>query len=280
MSELIKTYYKQAIASLSYWYWSLDPKRRHKVGWTLLIASILVLGGSLWGIGYGVYGVCVWTKVTVQGWFSDEVPETESGDTGFTNFPLYSGNNRHRQFECGELNRKRYVNCKRMFNDINDTQLAAARKLGIKPLESREEFERAKSRLIELRNTRYYKVDKMTHSVPYVVPDVSDFLTSLGERWTQYHGGNCRFVITSCLRTVDDIKKLRRSNVNSTKESCHRYATTIDIAYYRYDNLSKIHEGKLKDDLARALYDMREAGYCYVKYEDRQSCFHITVRPR
>ena len=272
-------YFKQVFDNLSQRYWSLDKKRRHRVGWTLVITALLVLGGSIWGIGYGIYSAGVWISDTVHGWFDDEEPAVVQ-DTDLSRLPSYSGGHRHRKFECGELNKKRAVQMTRMFNDLNDTQLIAARKLGIQPMDTRVELEKKKDKLVLLQNTRYYCIDPMSHSVPYLVPDAADFLTSLGERWTEYHGANCRFIITSCLRTAEDINKLRRRNVNSTKESCHRFGTTFDITYVRFDKHSTIYDGKLKEDLARALYDMREAGHCYVKYEAKQSCFHITVRPR
>lgn len=279
MKDLLKDYYKKAISALSQWYWSLESHRRHTVGWTLVIASVLILGGSIWGVGYGVYSACVWTKETVQGWFGDE-GDNVSPDGDLSRLPMYSGGHRHRKFECGELNKKRAIKMPRMFNDLNDTQLVAARQLGVTPMDSRAELEKKKDKLVQLQNTRYYCIDPMSHSVPYLVPDAADFLTSLGERWTEYHGTDCRFIITSCLRTAEDINKLRRRNVNSTKESCHRFGTTFDITYVRFDKHSNIYDGKLKEDLARALYDMREAGHCYVKYEAKQSCFHVTVRPR
>ena len=137
-----------------------------------------------------------------------------------------------------------------------------------------------RSRLVELKETRYYLVDPLTHSIPYLVPDAADFLTALGQLMQEYNGTHSRFIITSVLRTGSDVKSLSRSNPNASQNSCHSYGTTFDITYNRFDRKGITNDIRLKADLARALYDLRKAGHCYVKYEYKQACFHITVRPR
>ncbi len=275
----LKRWCKIAIKKIKNWYWSLEPKRRHIVGWTSLFVSVVLVGTAMWGVSMGV----IYIGGTVKDFFSgqseaqSDLPQEE---LAIINLDEYSGNNRHRQFKCGPLDKKRRILLHRAFNDLNDAQLIAARRLGIAPVSNRDELEKKKGKLIKLKDTRYYHIDQMFHSVPYLVPDAADFLTALGERWHEYHGTNSRFIITSCLRTEKDVKRLRRGNVNATKDSCHRYGTTFDITYVRFDRHGRVRDSKLKDDLARALLDMKEAGYCYVKYEYKQSCFHVTVRPR
>jgi len=261
------------------WYWSLEPKRRHRVGWASVIVASIVIGASLWGITMGVIHAGSWVKEIFAGQTKMR-SDLSDDELAIINLDEYSGSNRHRSFKCGPLDKKRKILLYKAFNDLNDAQLIAARRLGIAPIAKREDIDKKKSKLIHLKDTRYYKLDPMHHSLPYLVPDAADFLTALGERWQAYHGTNSRFIITSCLRTEKDIKRLRRGNVNATKDSCHRYGTTIDITYVRFDRHGRARDGKLKDDLARALLDMKEAGYCYVKYEYKQSCFHVTVRPR
>ncbi|MBQ0057568.1 MAG: hypothetical protein KBT20_07925 [Bacteroidales bacterium] len=265
------------------WYWSLSAGPRHIVGWSALIISLLLALLLIVGACTAVYRGGVWVCETVCEMFdgSSDVSDSsdpEQGRVASSNY--YSGNYRHRLFPCGELNKKRQINLNRAFNDLNDTHLTAARRLGIRPLASRDELSNVKDKLVHLSDTRFYKLDPMQQSVPYLVPDAADFLTALGQRWQEYHGTNSRYIITSCLRTESDVKSLKRRNVNATKDSAHRYGTTIDITYVRFDRRGRTHDGKLKADLARALRDMQEAGYCYVKYEFKQSCFHITVRPK
>lgn len=261
------------------WYWSLEPKRRHQVGWASLILSVMVIGTTMWGVTMGIIYAGNWVKdfFSGQSEMKVDIPEEE---LAIINLDEYSGSNRHRHFKCGALDKKRRILLYKAFNDLNDAQLVAARRLGVAPVATREDLEKRKGKLIHLKDTRYYHIDPMHHSAPYLVPDAADFLTALGERWQEYHGTNSRFIVTSCLRTEKDVKRLRRGNVNATKESCHRYGTTFDITYVRFDRHGRVRDGKLKEDLARALLDMKDAGHCYVKYEYRQSCFHVTVRPR
>ena len=276
----LKIWTKMLFRRIGAWYWNLPAKTRHRVGWTSVIVALCLTGLLLWGICRGVCAAGVWVHDTYAQWTTRDEALSSATEPAVINLDAYSGNNRHRSYKCGELNRKRRVNLHRDFKDLNDRQLIAARRLGISPIATRNDLEKKKSKLVLLKDTRYYCVDPMLHSMPYLVPDASDFLTALGARWQEYHGTDSRFIVTSCLRTEKDVKRLRRGNVNATKDSCHRYGTTFDITYVRFDRHGRVRDGKLKEDLARALLDMKEAGYCYVKYEYRQSCFHVTVRPR
>ena len=88
-------------------------------------------------------------------------------------------------------------------------------------------------------------------------------------------------VVTSVMRTDEDIRGLQRGNANSVTNSCHSYGTTIDITYNRFIPVgggepTRYDEG-LKKVLAEVLFDLRAMGRCYVKYEKRQACFHLTV---
>ena len=88
------------------------------------------------------------------------------------------------------------------------------------------------------------------------------------------------------LRTDKDVTKLRRVNSNASENSCHRFGTTFDICYncfYRVADENdkgerRIYDGRLKDILSEVLRDQRMMGTCYVRYESRQACFHITAR--
>ena len=54
----------------------------------------------------------------------------------------------------------------------------------------------------------------------------------------------------------------------------------FDITYARFSPVTQ-HETRqdtLKMILAEVLRDFRENKQCYVKYERKQGCFHITVR--
>ena len=82
------------------------------------------------------------------------------------------------------------------------------------------------------------------------------------------------------------MRKLRNYNRNATENSCHLYGTTFDICYNRYKTVSppdgeprrQVRNDSLKYVLSEVLNDLRKEGRCYVKYEVKQGCFHITVR--
>ena len=86
-------------------------------------------------------------------------------------------------------------------------------------------------------------------------------------------------MVTSVLRTKEDVEKLRRYNHNATENSCHLYGTTFDIAYNKYSPITRsVRDDTLKWVLSEVLKDLRKQGRCHIKYEKRQGCFHITVR--
>ena len=179
-----------------------------------------------------------------------------------------------------------YRNYPRIFNDLNDIQLVAARANGTPHTLTVEELEVGKYGLKRIETNELYKVDPLTHSAPYLVPKAKDFLDELGEAFQDslYNRGydrRHRFIVTSVYRTENHIKRLRRSgNVNASKNSCHQYGTTIDITYVRFDKPEEhcANDPKLLQLLMQTVYDMHQAGRCYVKYERKQSCLHITVR--
>lgn len=179
-----------------------------------------------------------------------------------------------------------YRNYPQIFNDLNDTQLVAARANGTPYTLTLEELEVGKYTLQHIETNKLYKVDPLTHSAPYLVSKAKDFLDDLGEAFQDslYNRGydrRHRFIVTSVYRTENHIKRLRRSgNVNASVNSCHQYGTTIDITYVRFDKPEeyRANDPKLQQLLMQTVYDMHRAGRCYVKYERKQSCLHITVR--
>lgn len=179
-----------------------------------------------------------------------------------------------------------YRNYPRIFNDLNDTQLIAARANGTERTLTIEELEVGAFGLQYIETNKLYKVDPLTHSAPYLVPKAKEFLDDLGEAFQDslYNRGydrRHRFIVTSVYRTQNHIKRLRRSgNVNASENSCHQYGTTIDITYMRFDKPTEhiANDMKLQQLLYQTVYDMHKAGRCYVKYERKQACLHITVR--
>ena len=174
------------------------------------------------------------------------------------------------------------------FNDLQSKQHEVASRIGLpRPPQDREDAARMRKSLVEIRTNENYIVDSLTHSVPYLIPSAKRELDAIGAEWADILSRNglphYRFYVTSVLRTQEDIKYLQRSgNINSVTQSCHCYGTTFDLAYMRYDKVTRthmyMHEDNLKLVLGQVLLNHQRAGKIYVKYEWKQSCFHITVR--
>ena len=162
------------------------------------------------------------------------------------------------------------------FPDLNDVQL--------------EEAHRRKSELVYIAGSPFYQVDRLRSSIPYLVPRAAVLLHDIGRNFfdslqvkdVPLH----RFIVTSVLRSEADVATLRGHNGNASENSCHRYGTTFDIAYNRYKTVEdpngpsrrRVRNDTLKWVLSEVLNDLRTAHRCYIKYEVKQGCFHITVR--
>ena len=176
------------------------------------------------------------------------------------------------------------------FPDLQDTHAKSAKQWGVKPVRNRIEAERRKDELVFIGSNPYYKIDHgMSSSIPYLVPRAAmvletiarNYLDSLHIKGIPMH----KILVSSVLRTEEDVERLRRINVNASPESCHRYGTTFDIPYNRYHTVSPPDESRravqndtLKWVLAEVLRDVRKNGLCHIKYEIKQGCFHITAR--
>jgi uncharacterized protein YcbK (DUF882 family) len=182
------------------------------------------------------------------------------------------------------------VSYKRSFGDLNDTHLAVAQKIGIKPLADRAEAEKMKGKLVHVTSGDHYTVDSLTHSIPYLIPQAQQLLDAIGRNFLdslENKGLNPnQILVTSVLRTQEDVARLRRRNGNASPNSAHAYATTFDISYRRFHKvedpdgrpMQDVSSDTLKLVLSEVLRDLRKADRCYVKYELKQGCFHITVR--
>ena len=175
-----------------------------------------------------------------------------------------------------------FRNYQRTFNDLNDKHLKAARQWGIQPVTSDELLEEQMGKLDKIGSCRYYQVDELTHSIPYLVPRAEKLLKTIGRNFQDSLSSkglsSRKIIVTSVLRTTGNVKKLRKKNVNASANSAHVYGTTFDVAYARYKGAEKEETDKLKSVLAEVLQDLRKQKKCYVRYEFKQGCFHITVR--
>lgn len=179
------------------------------------------------------------------------------------------------------------------FPDSQSVQILAAQKNGITPVKNRKEAEALVKRheLVNICHSPFYTIDDLTHSIPYLVPRAQHLLNTICLNFIdscQVKGLPIHLpIVTSVLRTADDVSNLQRGNKNATTNSCHCYGTTVDIAYNKFMPITGTYEPRaallrwnepMKQVLSEVLRDLREDGQCYVKYERKQGCFHLTCR--
>lgn len=190
--------------------------------------------------------------------------------------------------ERGELKKIWYDGSyNRDFNDLNEVHLTAAQKLGIEPVASRDEAQRASRDMVEVQTGDYFEMEKLKHSIPFLVPEAAELLEDIGKNFqdslAHLNAPVYKIKVTSVTRTVDDVKKLKKRNSNSSLNSAHQYGTTFDVSWVRYTKIDEkdtldIDKDRLKMVLATVLRDLRRADRCYIKHERKQGCFHITAR--
>lgn len=177
------------------------------------------------------------------------------------------------------------------FDDVNDTQIVAAQEFGIEPLKTRDEIDSVLiASLSTVETSNLFFVEKLTHSVPYLTNNASDLLNTIAENFQDKlrNKGLAQYqiIVTSLLRTEDDVRRLQRVNRNAVRKSCHMYGTTFDIAYNCFQQVDSLadFEGNvashkvLVNTLGETLKELRDNERCFIKYERRQPCFHITAR--
>lgn len=179
-------------------------------------------------------------------------------------------------------------NYNKAFGDLADLHLSAAIKNGVGPLVVRGDTALYEDELKRIpQELEVYRIDELKHSIPFLVPKASALLSDISVNFRDSLMRKkmpiYKLIITSVTRTDEDVKKLSRRNSNASENSAHRYGTTIDIAWTRFDKVDTtdtrvLDDGRLKAVLGQVLHDLRERDRCYVKHERKQACFHITVR--
>lgn len=182
------------------------------------------------------------------------------------------------------------ISYKRSFPDLNEKHLAVAKTIGIGSLKDRDEAEDMKEKLTHIIDNELYAVDSLTHSIPYLVPRASALLDTIGSNFldslTAKGLNPNKVIVTSVLRTQNDVKRLRRRNGNASANSAHCFGATFDVSWKRFKKvedkdgrpLQDVGSDTLKLVLSEVLRDLRQADKCYIKYELKQGCFHITAR--
>ena len=209
------------------------------------------------------------------------MPDTEQGGKPSIFFDKDGKEVKHRIFSVPHFGNT--------FPDQQDVQILAATKHGVKPVQNRLEAENSKGKLVYVGSNPFFYVDKLNNSIPYLVPRASVLLQDIGRAYfdsLQIKGIPLhKIIVTSILRTKDDVAKLRTRNGNATENSCHLYGTTFDICYNRYKQIQtreqprrQVQNDTLKWVFSEVRRDFRNKNRCYIKYEVNQGCFHITVK--
>jgi uncharacterized protein YcbK (DUF882 family) len=110
-------------------------------------------------------------------------------------------------------------------------------------------------------------------------------LNEIGEKFHQKlkntHLKKTKFIVTSLLRTVSSISRLRKRNRNAIKYSSHLHGTSFDISYDEFDNPKKLSNAEfeyLKEILAQSIFELRNEEKCWATHEKWQTCFHVVSR--
>lgn len=187
---------------------------------------------------------------------------------------------------CVKMDIQHLGNYAEVFNDSNYVHWEDAEKCGITPITETIHYWMNQSEMEKVVSCADFYVEELNYSVPYLVPGAARMLHEIGRRFNDSlqtrGGGDYRIKVTSVTRTPSTVARLRRVNKNSIDSSTHTLGTTIDISYARFvcDNPHTVARSaeQLKGLLAEVLFDMRREGWCWVKFERKQPCFHISYR--
>jgi hypothetical protein len=180
------------------------------------------------------------------------------------------------------------------FKDQNPVHLRFAKANGISPLGSGKSLNEKldelikKERLVKVNDTKYYTINKLTHSHPYLVPGAKKLLDQIGSRFqkklTNHQKETYLFKVTSLLRTKESQRRLSHSNGNASPQSAHLYGTTFDITYKSLakrtllGKTKSVYDGEAIRLLSEAIRELQKERRLVVVTEKNEACFHITMR--
>jgi hypothetical protein len=140
--------------------------------------------------------------------------------------------------------------------------------------------------LFRVRNSKYYKIEDLTYSYPYLTQDSKNLLDEIGKRFKEkinregFKG--TRFTITSMTRTSEMIKGLGKKNINASDNSPHLMGNAFDISYARFSfiklHVTECDKWYMKEALAEVICQLKKEKKCWATYERNQGCFHVVSR--
>lgn len=169
---------------------------------------------------------------------------------------------------------------KREITKEYDNHLVAGENNGFGLIESEEHFGQLiqEKKLILVSEGTGYRVDKLTHSYPYITPRSKAILDEIGQAFETLTKKTTFFTVTSVTRTPEQQTNLRKRNKNATAGiSSHSYGVSFDISYIRF-NGKKGGNRSAQKDLETVLNEFQAANKIFFIKERKQSCYHVTVR--
>lgn len=168
----------------------------------------------------------------------------------------------------------------RLKKDTYEEHLIAAEGSGIGLIQDENQLSQllANGVLVEASEGAGYKVDSLTHSVPFVTQNSKKVLEELGRTYEALAGEGNYFTVSSATRTLEQQKNLKKRNRNATAgPSSHSYGVSFDISFIRFNGIRN-YDQKAQKNLEAVLKHFQKANKIYVIKERRQACYHITVR--
>lgn len=156
--------------------------------------------------------------------------------------------------------------------------LSVARQHGVPVLKSTQQVKNyvSKKKLTKVSAGRGYRVQKLTHSSPYITPRTKTVLNQIAKSFNAKTKST--FTVTSLTRTQHSQANLRKVNRNAaTGLSSHNYGASFDISYVRF-NGRKGPNKRLERALHAVLADYQAHGKILYIKEYHVACFHVTVR--
>jgi hypothetical protein len=163
-----------------------------------------------------------------------------------------------------------------------------ARRTGIKECRDENNIKAmlADGELVKVSSGRLLLVGKLNFSYPCLTKESKELLEVIATRFREKadRAGlkGSRFIVTSMIRTSEQMKQLRRINSNASANSPHLNGNAFDISYARFRSvklfITECDKRFLKEALAEVIVELRDDGKCWATYERNQNCFHVVAR--
>lgn len=180
----------------------------------------------------------------------------------------------------------------RFLRDPNKLHVSAGKEVGLTPaFRKNADFLAEKDSLLAcgalvyVADTIGYRKKAAKYSYPYLTPEAYKVLNELSDRFQkklkERRQPAYTLYLTSCLRTEESQKRLRKGNRNATKDTTsHLYGASFDISYWEFIRNSTGRASNYKhiqNILTKTVTEMRNEKKFLVIKENGQFCFHITV---